>query len=52
MVKRSAGSMAKEKDMSVSTMGKPTEKTMAPTHDSKVSAGVMDGIVKGVARHT
>ena len=48
MVRKSAGHASKE--MSVSTTGKPTEKTGVPQPHMKVSHGVMDGIVRGVER--
>lgn len=45
--------MAKAADMmSVSTMGKPTEKTGVPQPNIGVKHGVLDGIVKGVPRNT
>jgi hypothetical protein len=37
---------------SISTQGKPTEKTGVPQHSMGVSSHVMDGIVRGVARGT
>ena len=48
MVRKSAGHASKE--MSISTTGKPTEKTGVPQPHLKVSHGVMDGIVRGVER--
>ena len=50
MPRKSAGSMANE--MSVSAMGKPTEKTGVPQPKMGTRHGVMDGIVKGVPRKT
>ena len=47
MVKKSAGAM------SISTQGKPTEHTGVPQPPHQGGKhGVMDGIVRGVARHT
>lgn len=41
-----------KKDMNVSAMGKPTEKTSAPTAPAHHSGYVMDGIVRGVSKGT
>ena len=50
MPRKSAGSMQNE--MSISTMGKPTEKTGVPQPSMGRRQGVMEGIVKGVRRGT
>ena len=52
MPKKSSGALAKSGDVSISTMGKPTEKTGVPQPNMGVKAGVLDGIVKGVPRNT
>jgi len=41
-----------KKDVSVNAMGKPTEATGVPQAPVRHRHSVMDGIVKGVARHT
>ena len=48
MPRKSAGSVAQ--NVSVSTMGKPTEATGVPQPHMGTRHGVMDGIVKGVPR--
>ena len=48
MVRKSAGHATKE--MSISTTGKPTEKTGVPQPNMGHKGGVMDGIVRGVQR--
>lgn len=48
MVRKSAGHSTK--DMSISTTGKPTEKTGVPQPNMGHKGGLMDGIVRGVER--
>ena len=50
MPRKSAGALAH--NVSVSTMGKPTEKTGVPQPHMGTRHGVMDGIVKGVPANT